>query len=102
MVDMSTPLFSTPTPDTAPSRSVLLAIGALSLVAVAFLIWLIYFKGGTGAPERVSFSASGECHPQFHERGVPSGRLPADSSPRNHSSQAIDTRSNMLFCLVPR
>ncbi len=55
MVDMSTPLFSTPTPDTAPSRSVLLAIGALSLVAVAFLIWLIYFKGGTGAPEWVSF-----------------------------------------------
>ena len=55
MVDMNTPLFSTPTPDTAPSRSVLLAIGALSLVAVAFLIWLIYFKGGTGAPEWVSF-----------------------------------------------
>ena len=55
MVDMSTPLFSTPTPDTAPSRSVLLAIGALSLVAVAFLIWLIYFKGGAGAPEWVSF-----------------------------------------------
>src|SRR5260370_35637444 len=55
MVDMSTPLFSTPTPDTAPSRSLLLAIGALSLVAVAFLIWLIYFKGGRGAPEWVSF-----------------------------------------------
>ena len=55
MVDMSTPLFSTATPDTAPSRTVLLAIGALSLVAVAFLIWLIYFKGGSGAPEWVSF-----------------------------------------------
>src|SRR5260221_1273367 len=55
MVDMTTPLFSASTPDTAPYRSVLLAIGALSLVAVAFLIWLIYFKGGTGAPEWVSF-----------------------------------------------
>jgi hypothetical protein len=80
----------------------LLAIGALSLVAVAFLIWLIYFKGDTGAPEPVILSANGECHAQFHERGVPSGRLPADSSPRDHSSQTIHDRSNLLFCLVPR
>src|SRR6266704_7231801 len=55
MVDMNTPLFSAPRQDTAPSRSVLVAIGALSFVALAFLIWLIYFKGGTGAPEWVSF-----------------------------------------------
>jgi len=54
MVDMSTPLFSTPTPDTSPSRSVLFAIGALSLVALAFLVWLIYFRGGSSAPEWVS------------------------------------------------
>src|ERR1043166_3437596 len=53
--DMSTSLLSTPKPDTAPSRSVLLAIGALSLLAVAFLIWLIYFNGGTDAPEWISF-----------------------------------------------
>jgi len=33
----------------------LLAIGALSLVAVAFLIWLLYFRGGGGALDGVAF-----------------------------------------------
>jgi putative membrane protein len=51
---MSTPLFSPPREDTAPSRSVFAAIGAVSFVAVAFLIWLIYVRGGAKAPEWVS------------------------------------------------
>jgi putative membrane protein len=51
---MSTSLISSPRQDTEPSSSVLIAIGALSLVAVAFLVWLIYFKGGSSAPEWVS------------------------------------------------
>ena len=51
---MSTSLFSAPRQDTAPSRSVWVAIGALSFVALAFLVWLIYFRGGSSAPEWVS------------------------------------------------
>lgn len=51
---MSTPLFSPAREDTAPSRGVLAAIGALSFVAVAFLIWLIYLRGGANAPAWVS------------------------------------------------
>lgn len=51
---MSTSLFSAPRQDTVPSRSVLVAIGALSFVALAFLLWLIYFRGSSSAPEWVS------------------------------------------------
>jgi len=51
---MSTSLFSAPRQDTEPSRSVLVAIAALSFVALAFLLWLIYFRGGSSAPEWVS------------------------------------------------
>jgi hypothetical protein len=51
---MSTSLFSAPRQGTEPSRSVLVAIGALSFVALAFLVWLIYFRGGSSAPEWVS------------------------------------------------
>jgi len=51
---MSTSLFSAPTHHAEPSRSVLVTIGALSSVALAFLVWLIYFRGGSSAPEWVS------------------------------------------------
>jgi putative membrane protein len=40
--------------DSAPPRGPLYAIGALSVVVAGFLIWLIYFKGRSVAPEWVS------------------------------------------------
>ncbi|MEI9975934.1 MAG: DUF420 domain-containing protein [Ignavibacteriota bacterium] len=45
---------STTARDSAPPRGPLYAIGALSLVVAAFLIWLIYFKGRAEAPDWVS------------------------------------------------
>jgi putative membrane protein len=48
------PSVSTPARDSAPPRGALYAIGALSVLVAAFLIWLIYFKGRTAAPEWVS------------------------------------------------
>ena len=47
---MSTSLFSAPRQHAEPSRSVLVTLGALSSVALAFLVWLIYFRGGSSAP----------------------------------------------------
>ncbi len=38
----------------SPPRGVLYAIGALSAAVAAFLIWLIYFKGRTAAPDWVA------------------------------------------------
>jgi putative membrane protein len=40
--------------DSAPPRGPLYVIGALSAAVAAFLIWLIYFKGRSEAPEWVS------------------------------------------------
>jgi putative membrane protein len=48
------PSVSTTAQDSAPPRGPLYAIGVLSLVVAAFLIWMIYFKGRTAAPEWVS------------------------------------------------
>src|ERR1017187_6455464 len=48
------PSISTSAPESAPPRGVLYAIGALSVLVAAFLIWLIYFKGRTAAPEWVA------------------------------------------------
>src|ERR1022692_3472393 len=48
------PPVSTPPRESAPPKGVLYAIGALSAVVAAFLIWLIYFKGRAAAPEWVS------------------------------------------------
>src|ERR1035438_5589672 len=48
------PPVSTPAKDSAPPRGALYAIGALSLLVAAFLIWLIYFKGRTAAPQWVA------------------------------------------------
>jgi putative membrane protein len=48
------PSVSTTGPDSALPRGVLYAVGALSAVVAAFLIWLIYFKGRAEAPEWVA------------------------------------------------
>ena len=48
------PSVSTTANDSAPPKGPLAAIGVLSLVVAAFLIWMIYFKGRTDAPEWVS------------------------------------------------
>jgi putative membrane protein len=48
------PSVSTSAQDSAPPRGVWYAIGALSALVAAFLIWLIYFKGRVAAPEWVS------------------------------------------------
>src|SRR5271157_1223216 len=48
------PPVSTPAPDSAPSRGALYAIGSSSALVAGFLIWLIYFKGRTAAPEWVA------------------------------------------------
>jgi putative membrane protein len=48
------PSFSTPAGEAAPSRGAMYAIGALSVLVAAFLIWLIYFKGRTAAPDWVA------------------------------------------------
>ena len=48
------PSLSTPVHDDTPPRGALFAIGALSVLVAAFLIWLIYFKGRSAAPEWVS------------------------------------------------
>src|ERR1035438_4908395 len=48
------PSLSTPVHDDTPPRGALFAIGALSVLVAAFLIWLIYFKGPAAAPEWVS------------------------------------------------
>jgi len=48
------PSISTTARDSAPARGPLYAIGALSVVVAAFLIWLIYFKGRSEAPGWVS------------------------------------------------
>jgi putative membrane protein len=48
------PSVSTPTSESAPPKGVLYAIGALSVLVAAFLIWLIYFKGRAAAPEWVA------------------------------------------------
>ena len=82
---MSTSLFSAPSQDTEPSRSVLLAIGALSFVGLAFLVWLIYFRGGSSAPEWVS-SLPAVNAALNSMSAVCLGRLSAHSSPRNHGS----------------
>ena len=47
------PSISTPVRE-EPSRNVIYAIGALSVLVAAFLIWLIYFKGREAAPEWVA------------------------------------------------
>jgi putative membrane protein len=43
-----------PTSESGPAKSVLFAIGALSILVAAFLIWLIYFKGRVAAPQWVA------------------------------------------------
>jgi len=48
------PSVSSTAHDAAPPRGPLYAIGALSLAAASFLIWLIYFKGRAEGPEWVS------------------------------------------------
>jgi len=48
------PTLSTTAQDSAPPRGPLYAIGVLSALVAAFLIWLIYFKGRMAAPEWVS------------------------------------------------
>jgi putative membrane protein len=48
------PSVSTSARDSAPPRGPLYAIGVLSALVAAFLIWLIYFKGRMAAPEWVS------------------------------------------------
>ncbi len=48
------PFVSMTAQDSAPPRGPLYAIGALSVAVAAFLIWLIYFKGRSEAPEWVS------------------------------------------------
>ena len=48
------PSVSSTARDSAFPRGALYAIGALSAVVAAFLIWLIYFKGRAAAPEWVS------------------------------------------------
>jgi putative membrane protein len=48
------PSVSTPAPDSAAPRGALYVIGALSALVAAFLIWLIYFKGRTAAPDWVA------------------------------------------------
>jgi putative membrane protein len=45
---------STTAQDDTPPRGPLYAIGVLSALVAAFLIWLIYFKGRMAAPEWVS------------------------------------------------
>jgi putative membrane protein len=47
------PSLSTAAQDSAPPRGPLYAIGVLSALVAAFLIWLIYFKGRMAAPEWV-------------------------------------------------
>lgn len=48
------PSVSTSARDSAPPKGALYAIGALSVVVAVFLIWLIYFKSRSAAPEWVS------------------------------------------------
>jgi putative membrane protein len=48
------PSVSITAPDSAPTRGALYAIGALSVLVTAFLIWLIYFKGRSAGPEWLS------------------------------------------------
>ena len=48
------PVLTTPAHDGNVPKGVIYAIGALSLTVAVFLIWLIYFKGRTAAPDWVS------------------------------------------------
>jgi putative membrane protein len=48
------PSVSTTAQESAPPKGPLVAIGLLSVVVAAFLVWMIYFKGKSDAPEWVS------------------------------------------------
>jgi len=75
---MSTSLFSAPRQDSEPSRSVLVRDCRAELCCwLAFLVWLIYFRGGFRRTRMGILSTRRECRAEFYERSRPFGRLSA-------------------------
>ena len=102
MVDMSTSLSSAPRQDSGALQKCIGRDWRGELCSVGVPGVADLRQGRLQRTRMGILSTRRECRVEFHERSVPFGRLSAHSSPRNHSSQAIHDRSDMLFCLVPR